>query len=42
MSKKEGLLDILRGRAAQNVQEGRFIRHFEGTSSPKCPRRKVY
>jgi hypothetical protein len=42
MSKKRGFLDISRRRAAQNVQEKGFIRHFEGKSSPKCPRRKVY
>jgi hypothetical protein len=42
MSKKRSLLDISRRRAAQNVQEEGFIRHFEEESSPKCPRRRVY
>jgi hypothetical protein len=42
MSKKQGLLDISRGRAAQNVQEEGFISHFEEESSPKCLRTGVY
>jgi hypothetical protein len=42
MSKKRGLLDISRGRAAQNVQEEAFIRHFEEESCPKCLRRRGY
>jgi hypothetical protein len=42
MSKKKGFLDISRRRAAQNVQEAAFIRHFEEESCPKCPRRRVY
>jgi hypothetical protein len=42
MSKKKGLLDISRRRAARNVQEEGFIRHLEGESSPKCPRKRVY
>jgi hypothetical protein len=42
MSKKKGFLDISRRRAAQNVQEEGFLRHFEEESSPKCPRKGVY
>jgi hypothetical protein len=33
MSKKGVLLDILRGRACQNVQEEGFIRLFEGRAA---------
>jgi hypothetical protein len=40
MSSEKGLLDISRGRAAQNVQEEGFIRHFEGGEQPKMSKKK--
>ncbi len=40
MSKKEVLMDILKGKQPQNVQERRFNGHFEGGEAPKCLRKR--